>query len=91
MYTELFARLSDVSPVVAITDDMQWADLDTIPLFKQLVSGPIPPRMLLLCSFRTDNLDAHFEIRSPSLEQGSFTWIAFPPCARWDTAAPRAG
>ena len=65
--TELFARLSDLFPLVAIIDDMQWADLDTIPLFKQLVSGPIPPRMLLLCSFRTDNLNA--DPLAPALQQ----------------------
>lgn len=75
--TELLARLSALSPLVAIIDDLQWGDLDTISLFQQLVTGPAPPRMLLVCSFRSESVDANPFVPAfrKVLEQASTTVI----------------
>ncbi|MGA8532603.1 MAG: AAA family ATPase [Candidatus Tumulicola sp.] len=47
-------RAAQRKPVVAVVEDLQWADSATLELLKYLVQGLATPRVLVLVSLRTE-------------------------------------
>ncbi|HKU43186.1 MAG TPA: protein kinase [Polyangiales bacterium] len=54
---ELFTRLAARRPLVLWIDDLQWGDLDSARILKSWLSQPIPGPILLVFSYRSDEVD----------------------------------
>jgi predicted ATPase len=59
-FRELCKQLAAQRPLVLFIDDLQWGDLDSAPLFQQLIAGPEAPAVLVVCAYRSED-----EERSP--------------------------
>ncbi|MEV6301094.1 AAA family ATPase [Actinoplanes sp. NPDC051861] len=59
----LFARLAEERPVVLVIEDLHWADRSTRDLIGFLVRSARVPRLLLLATYRTDELHRGHPLR----------------------------
>ncbi len=50
---ELLGHLAERRPLVALVDDVQWADPDSFAMLRELVRAPDPPPLLLVATLRT--------------------------------------
>lgn len=53
---DLMARLGEHAPVVLFLDDLHWADAGTASLLRSLATVPDPARLLVIGTFRSDEL-----------------------------------
>lgn len=59
----LLAEASVEEPLVLVFDDLQWADSGSLHLLRHLAATDIPMRVLLLATFRDDELPNAKELR----------------------------
>src|SRR5882672_4134544 len=70
---ELLGRISGRQPLVIYIDDLQWADADSIFLLEDLLRPPDAPPLLLIGSFRTEDIDARPFLKQLLLQTGTDT------------------
>lgn len=54
---EILRRMAAEHPLVLYIDDLQWADADSIALLEDLLRPPEAPPLLLMASFRSEEID----------------------------------
>ncbi len=57
-------------PVIVYVDDLQWTDADSVALLQDLMRPPTAPPIMLVCAFRSEEVDTSPYLRS-LLELGS--------------------
>ena len=53
---DLLAAMSEAAPLVLLLDDLHWADAGTASLLRSLATAPEPARLLILGTFRSEEL-----------------------------------
>jgi DNA-binding NarL/FixJ family response regulator len=59
----LLDQLAAEAPVVLVVDDLQWADRSTLEFLSSLLRGLRDERLLLVCTYRSDELHRRHPLR----------------------------
>src|SRR3954454_6387415 len=62
-FVTLLARLGDIAPVVVLLEDLHWADRSTRDLLAHLVRNLRDERLLILATYRSDELHRRHPLR----------------------------
>jgi serine/threonine protein kinase len=54
-FRELCRNLAQQRPLVLFIDDLQWGDLDSAPVFQELLRAPNAPAVLVVCAYRRED------------------------------------
>ena len=68
---ELFTRLAQQKPLIIYIDDLQWADADSTFLLEDLLQPPDAPPLLLIASFRSEDIDEKPFLKQMLLQTGT--------------------
>jgi DNA-binding CsgD family transcriptional regulator/tetratricopeptide (TPR) repeat protein len=60
----MLARLAASTPVVLVIEDIQWGDRSTLDLLAYLLANARRERLLLICTYRTDELNRGHPLRA---------------------------
>ena len=85
---DFLVRLGDVAPAVLVVEDLHWADSSTRDLISFLARNIHAARVLLIVSYRADDLHRRHPLKSllAELERSDATWIRLAGLARPDVA-----
>jgi len=85
---DFLVRLGDVAPAVVVVEDLHWADSSTRDLVSFLARNAHAARMLLIVTYRADDLHRRHPLKSllAELERGAASWIRLTGLARRDVA-----
>jgi serine/threonine protein kinase/tetratricopeptide (TPR) repeat protein len=81
----LLGSLARQVPLVLWIDDVQWGDLDSVPLIEGIVQGPDAPPLLLIFSYREENRADHPLIRQLLERRSPDRDLAIGPLTTADT------
>jgi DNA-binding NarL/FixJ family response regulator len=59
----LFRRLGEQAPVVLVVEDLHWADSSTLNLLTFLARNARSERLVIICTYRTDDLHRRHPLR----------------------------
>jgi DNA-binding CsgD family transcriptional regulator/tetratricopeptide (TPR) repeat protein len=66
----IFEQASTLSPLLVIVEDLHWADESTLSLLRFVTRAMIGARLLIVCSFRSDELPRRHPLRPFLVESG---------------------
>lgn len=78
---EMFGRIADRSPLVVFVDDLQWGDVDSAEVIREILAPPDAPAMLFVGTCRSDEREG-----SPCIQAlmdwpsgtGRIEWVELP-------------
>ncbi|HEY0407395.1 MAG TPA: protein kinase [Pyrinomonadaceae bacterium] len=68
---ELLMRIAERHHLIIYIDDLQWADADSIALLEDMLRPPAAPPLLLVASFRSEELESRPFLKSLLQHAGS--------------------
>ncbi len=85
---DFLVRLGEVAPAVVVVEDLHWADSSTRDLISFLARNIHAARVLLIVTYRADDLHRRHPLKSllAELERGDATWIRLAGLARREVA-----
>ena len=66
----IFEQASAVSPLLIIVEDLHWVDESTLSLLRFVTRAMLSARLLIVCSFRSDELPRRHPLRPFLVEAG---------------------
>jgi len=66
----IFEQASAVSPLLIIVEDLHWGDESTLSLLRFVTRAMLSARLLIVCSFRSDELPRRHPLRPFLVEAG---------------------
>lgn len=85
---ELLGRLASRWTIVLEIDDFHWADADSAASLTELLRAPDPPPLLLIVSFRTEEIESKPFLRAlvDQVKSGTHVVIPLAPLSRDEVA-----
>ena len=85
---DFLVRLGDVAPAVVVVEDLHWADSSTRDLVAFLARNIHAARVLLIVTYRADDLHRRHPLKSllAELERSDASWIRLAGLTRRDVA-----